>query len=711
MQSTATQESVQASVLRPFTHRLLLDEKDPAKFRVALKDYFLSTHDRYESLFQTLGCREAWYERAIPLRHPLIFYFGHTATFFINKLILARLVENRLNPHLESIFAVGVDEMSWDDLNDAHYDWPEVEEVQAYRDEVRRIVTDIIDHAPLTLPVSWTHPWWGIVMGIEHERIHVETSSVLIRQQRLEYIQPHPDWQPNHSSGAAPENSYVEIPSGAVSLGRSKDDTLLYGWDNEFGSHEAEVPAFQASRLLVSNGEYRGFVKAGGYEKKKYWDEEGAEWLDYSKVNHPEFWVEDGQDWGLRLMTGVVDMPWNWPVEVNAHEARAFCRWKSTQTGQPIRLPSEDEWRRMLEVSGYQYGDDANFYLDHGASSTPVDTFPHGPFCSIVGNVWQWTETPIYPYNNFEIHPYYDDFTTPTYDDRHAIMKGGSWISGGNEAEPDSRYAFRRHFFQHCGFRYIVSSHTPPPPSHYETDRLLSEYAEFHYGANYFGVENFSHAIVERAMKALGNEGARARALDIGCASGRATFELARYFDFVTGLDFSARFIRHGVTLAQEEPLRYLRAMEGELTELHEVTLKELGLDGLGAKVEFFQADACNLKPQFGDYDFVLAANLVDRLYEPAKFLDSIHERMTLGGVLMIATPGTWMVEHTPREHWLGGFKRDGENVTTLDGIREHLSAHFEQLGEVDEQPFIIRETQRKFQHVISQISYWRRVK
>ena len=34
-----------------------------------------------------------------------------------------------------------------------------------------------------------------------------------------------------------------------------------------------------------------------------------------------------------------------------------------------------------------------------------------------------------------------------------------------------------------------------PPASHYESDKLLSEYAEFHYGDSYFGVPNFSQAL------------------------------------------------------------------------------------------------------------------------------------------------------------------------------------------------------------------------
>lgn len=78
-----------------------------------------------------------------PLRHPLIFYFGHTATFFVNKLLLARLIDQRLDHRLESILAVGVDEMSWDDLDDTHYDWPPVAEVRTYRDRVRALVLDL----------------------------------------------------------------------------------------------------------------------------------------------------------------------------------------------------------------------------------------------------------------------------------------------------------------------------------------------------------------------------------------------------------------------------------------------------------------------------------------------------------------------------------------------------------------------------------------
>ncbi len=694
--------------------RLSLLADDPQDFRRRLRARFLATFDRYESLFRTLACDAAWYERPIALRHPLIFYYGHTATFFVNKLLLTRLIDRRIDPRLESLFAVGVDEMSWDDLDETHYDWPAIGQVQAYRDTLRRLVTGIIDTAPLALPVGWDHPWWAIVMGIEHELIHLETSSVLIRQQRLDYVREQPDWPACAEAGAAPGNTLVDVPAGEVTLGKPFD-CERYGWDNEYGHHSAAVPAFRASRLLVSNGEFLGFVAAGGYERDEYWDDEGRRWRDFARARHPTFWIPAGNGWRLRLMTREVPMPWNWPVETNCLEARAFCRWKSAETGQPLRLPTEDEWHRVLAVSGWQLTDaspvDANLCLEHQASSCPVDRFRHGPFCDVVGNVWQWTETPTYPFAGFRTHPIYDDFTTPTFDDRHNIIKGGSWISCGNEAEPESRYAFRRHFFQHAGFRYVVAdTAVAAPPSRYETDQLVTEYLEFHYGAGYFGVPNFPKALAEIAIAATG-DGPRRSAMDLGCAVGRATFELARHFASVVGIDFSARFIDQGVALARGDMARYTVVDEGELVEYKTVRLGDLGLDDTAGRVAFWQGDACNLKPQFSGYDLILAANLIDRLYDPARFLTTIHERLNPGGLLVIASPYTWLAEHTPRDKWLGGFRKDGEALRTRDALQAVLGAHFAAVGAPRDLPFVIRETRRKFQHTLAEVTLWRRVR
>ncbi len=125
--------------------------------------------------------------------------------------------------------------------------------------------------------------------------------------------------------------------------------------------------------------------------------------------------------------------------------------------------------------------------------------------------------------------------------------------------------------------------------------------------------------------------------------------------------------------------------------------------------MELFQADACNLKPLYTGHDLVLAANLVDRLYRPRAFLESIHERIRPGGLLVLTSPYTWREEHTRREEWIGGFRRDGENLTTREGLRETLGRHFTPAAGPRDLPFVIRETRRKHQHTISEMTVWER--
>lgn len=694
------------------TRTIILNSGDPEEKRKEILAYFHATYDIDERLYETLRYDETFYLRADRLRHPLIFYFGHTATFFINKLTIARVIDHRINPKYESMFAVGVDEMSWDDLDERHYDWPTRQQVKEYRDKVRELVDGLIRNMPLTLPITWESPFWGIMMGIEHERIHLETSSVLIRQLPIDQVVQLPFWDICLEAGEPPQNELVPVPGGIVTLGKARDHAL-YGWDNEYGSHEAEVPPFKAGRHLVSNREFLAFVEAGCYRDQQWWTEEGWHWREFKQADYPLFWIKAGDGWKLRTMASEIDLPWNWPAEVNYLEAKAFCNWKAAQTGRPVRLPTEDEWNRMrdvCEIPDQPYWDTApgNLNLEHWCSSCPVDRFRTGDFFDVLGNVWQWTETPIYAFRGFEIHPWYDDFSTPTFDTKHNLIKGGSWISTGNEATRDSRYAFRRHFFQHAGFRYVESS--APVVIHddqYESDALAAQYCDAHYGPVHFDVPNFAVAMAGICLEQMKGR-TMGHALDLGCAVGRAAFELAKGgFGQVTGLDFSTRFFRLATRMRDEGFLRYAFPEEGEIVSFHEIGLKDLGLDGVRDRVRFSQADACNIPDKFTGYDLVLAANLIDRLYSPRKFLTTIHERMNPGGLLVITSPYTWLEEYTKKEEWLGGYREAGEPVWTLDGLKEALAPHFTMLGEPRDVPFVIRETRRKFQHTVAEVTVW----
>ena len=190
---------------------------------------------------------------------------------------------------------------------------------------------------------------------------------------------------------------------------------------------------------------------------------------------------------------------------------------------------------------------------------------------------------------------------------------------------------------------------------------------------------------------------------------GRASLELAKEFDRVTGIDFSARFIRAALQLKEKGNLHFELVEEGEVVSYHEARLADMGLERVADRVEFFQGDAINLKPQFTGYDLVLAANLIDRLYDPKRFLETIHERLNLGGILVITSPYTWLEEFTKKENWLGGLRKGGEPSMTLDALRDLLAPHFVMLDGAKDVEFVIRETRRKFQHTVAELTAWQR--
>lgn len=696
------------------TKTIDLQNGSVAEKRQEILNYFHTTFTLYESLFECLGSDDVFFARANTLRHPLIFYYGHTAVFFVNKLNVAGLINTRIDPLLESTLAVGVDEMSWDDLSDNCNDWPSSVAVKSYRDKTRACVDNFIRNCDFSMPIDQDSPLWIVMMGIEHERIHLETSSVLIRELPLQMLNDHPFWNSICAeSSPAPDNELIGVTGGLVKLGKPIEDGF-YGWDNEYGNFKDQVPAFEASKYLVSNQEFLTFVEDQGYNKKQYWDDEGWAWVTYKNAEHPVFWAKAGDTYHYRTMLQIIDMPWSWPVDITYLEAKAFCNWKSEQTGFHIRLPTEAEWCQLRALAGTDqpFWDKApgNINLEYEKSSCPVNrhSFAEG-FFDLIGNVWQWTETPIDGYDGFKVHAAYDDFSTPTFDGKHNLIKGGSWASTGNSALKNSRYAFRRHFSQHCGLRYVKGEKLRTPNMNiYEKDDVVAQYMEFHYGPDRFGAESFPVACINAVTPYVQGR-PTGRALDIGCATGRSSFELAKIYDHVDAVDLSVRLITPPTNLQKIGLQRYVIPDEGELVRYNEAKLSDFEqYDSIKEKITFLQGDACNLADKFTNYDLVFAGNLIDRLYDPETFLRTMSHRIRSGGLLVIVSPYTWTEDHTMREKWLGGFKAStGETYTTLDGIKAILTPEFTMIDTPRDIPFVMRETTRSFTQGISEMTVW----
>jgi putative 4-mercaptohistidine N1-methyltranferase len=242
----------------------------------------------------------------------------------------------------------------------------------------------------------------------------------------------------------------------------------------------------------------------------------------------------------------------------------------------------------------------------------------------------------------------------------------------------------------------------------YESDAAVEQYLLFHYGTpgqicpllpEARVTCGFPVRCVSEPLKHL-TLTKRTRALDLGCAVGRSSFELGRHFDEVVGIDFSGRFIAEAERMRRQRLITIRVPREGEATdELHVALPAEAATDN----VRFEGGDACNLRADLGTFDLVLMANLIDRLPDPEKCLARVPALVLPGGGLIITSPYTWLEEYTPREKWLAS----GEHGT-LAALKEMLAGDFEFQRAFD-LPFLIREHRRKFQWSIAEASVWRR--
>lgn len=240
----------------------------------------------------------------------------------------------------------------------------------------------------------------------------------------------------------------------------------------------------------------------------------------------------------------------------------------------------------------------------------------------------------------------------------------------------------------------------------YESDKLLGEYLLFHFGtANEILPPDRSWPVgmkdaLDFPVRTVGHfsEGLVARGLDLGCAVGRSAFEMSRSCTSVLGIDFSHSFIRAAEALRRGERLPYERLEEAAIrTPL--VAVVPNGV--FPERIRFLQGDAMDLPADLGSFDRVHAANLLCRLPEPKRLLDRLPSLVAPGGELVLATPCTWLEEYTPPENW--------PSKGTFDWLTDSLTPGFELLRQAEE-PFLIRETARKFQWTTSMVTVWRRL-
>lgn len=434
--------------------------------REVFLEWYKRNRARSKALFDLLT-PEAYYSRPIALRHPIVFYEGHLPAFSFNTLVKKALGEPGIDERLERLFARGIDPSEDDASRAARDDWPARDEVQAFAEEADRRVLQALSDADLERP---GHPLLDGAEAafaiLEHEAMHQET--LLYMWHRLPFSQKaRPAGYAARIAGRVPSQESIEIPPGRVTLGVDRG-TIPFAWDNETPALTADVSGFSIDRHDVTNEAFMAFVEAGGYADQRWWRPGDFAWITREGLRHPLFWERHDGQWYWRGMFESIPLPMAWPVYVSFAEAAAFARWRG------MRLPTEAEFQRAAYGTPdgperpFPWGDEepsASRGVFDFSSWDPEPAGSHGAGQSawgvddLVGNGWEWTETPFAAFPGFKPIPSYPEYSADFFDGDHLVMKGASPATAREMIRPTFRNWFRAHYpYVYATFRCVASN-------------------------------------------------------------------------------------------------------------------------------------------------------------------------------------------------------------------------------------------------------------
>src|SRR5713226_6596315 len=119
------------------------------------------------------------------------------------------------------------------------------------------------------------------------------------------------------------EHGMIRIPAGEFIMG--SEDWDIDAYEDEKRAHRAYLPDYDISKYPVTNAQFEWFVRATAYPT----DAERTEMENEYTWRHPR-----GKGSHISNKT---DYP---VVNVNWHDALAYCNWLSRATGKAYRLPT-----------------------------------------------------------------------------------------------------------------------------------------------------------------------------------------------------------------------------------------------------------------------------------------------------------------------------------------------------------------------------------
>ncbi|HEX8172072.1 MAG TPA: SUMF1/EgtB/PvdO family nonheme iron enzyme [Thermoanaerobaculia bacterium] len=399
--------------------------------RDGLAAWYRAARDRTRELF-ALITPDAYYDRPIALRNPIVFYEGHLPAFSVNTLIKLALRRDGIDAAFETLFARGIDPESEDAAKSPSDVWPHRDVVQAYGAKADAMIEEALAQAPLDDVAAE-----ACFTVIEHELMHQETLVYMLHALPYEKKIARATTIPNARAVA---NAPVAIPRGKATLGAPRG---TFGWDNEFPQLTVDVDAFTIDTRNVTNGEYLEYVEATG-------------------APAPHFWIRNEDEWQWRGMFAAMPLPLEAPVYVTHAEAEAYVQWRGA------RLMSEAEYHRAAfgtpsgEERSYPWGEELPDALRGNFDFASFDPVAAGNargasafgVHDLAGNGWEWTSSLFGGFPGFEAMRTYPQYSADFFDDAHYVLKGASPVTPRELVRRSFRNWFRpRYPFVFAKFR------------------------------------------------------------------------------------------------------------------------------------------------------------------------------------------------------------------------------------------------------------------
>ncbi|MEM8613407.1 MAG: SUMF1/EgtB/PvdO family nonheme iron enzyme [Cyanobacteria bacterium P01_H01_bin.105] len=381
-------------------------------------------------------------QQAHPDFSPIGWHLGHIA-FTESLWILEHLAQQPCPfPDYRTLFAAdGLPKAQRQQL-------PSLEELLAFLIDIRQRTLAYLSITPLSDQQRLWH-WL-----IQHECQHSETISLIMALHRSQGRET-PLRVPASGSVAGKKNEsltgMVSIPGQSVCLGlepgRNGQAIDHVAIDNEQPAHWVDVAPFQIDRTPVTCEQYQRFITDGGYNDRQWWCDAGWRWLQSSQVAQPLYWPAQDQDLEAFRQHPVCGVNW--------YEASAYARFVGK------RLPTEAEWAlaakgltsklpRLLQTAQINCDHRLGYTSPVGLSEQAVSDY--GCY-DLLGNVWEWTSSWFRPYPGFQAYPY-RGYSAIYFDDRHRVLRGGSWATRAWALRPSFRNWYEPHVRElFMGFR------------------------------------------------------------------------------------------------------------------------------------------------------------------------------------------------------------------------------------------------------------------